>query len=255
MEQLVFIEKGQVVTDSLTVSEVFQKEHKHVVRDIEVQVQKLIEAGEREFSQSNFGLSDYRNTRGKKYKKYDLSEDAFALIAMSYVSPEAMKFKIRFMNEFKRLKEALRVAQIPSYTIEDPIVRAERWIEEQKEKRMLEQRVAEFEPKLSYLDQILQSKSTVTITQIAKDYDLTGQELNKVLHDDGVQYKLNGQWLLYSKHHGKGFTKSNTVDIQHNDGSRSVKMNTRWTQKGRLFIHEILQKRNILPVVDRELTS
>ncbi|MEV2286518.1 phage antirepressor KilAC domain-containing protein [Paenibacillus larvae] len=120
------------------------------------------------------------------------------------------------------------------------------------DKLMLEQRVAEYEPKITYLDRILQSKGTVTITQIAKDYELSGQALNQILHEERVQYKQNGQWLLYRKHHDKGYTKSETIDIRRRSGDRDVTMNTRWTQKGRLFIHEILKRRGIVPAMDRE---
>ena len=123
---------------------------------------------------------------------------------------------------------------------------------EEKQKRVeLEKQVQEYEPKVRYVDQILQSKDTVTITQIAKDYGMSGQELNKVLHEEGVQYKQNNQWLLYAKHHDKGYTKSQTVDVIHSNGTRLIKMNTRWTQKGRLFIHELLGRRGIIPVIDR----
>lgn len=120
------------------------------------------------------------------------------------------------------------------------------------ENLMLEQRVAEYEPKASYVDEILQSKSTVTITQIAKDYGLSGQQLNQILHEEGVQYKINDQWLLYAKHHNEGYTKSETIHYFDRSGERQVKMITKWTQKGRLFIHRILEKRNIIPFVDRK---
>ncbi|MEV2516199.1 antA/AntB antirepressor family protein, partial [Paenibacillus larvae] len=86
------------------------------------------------------------------------------------------------------------------------------------DKLMLEQRVAEYEPKITYLDRILQSKGTVTITQIAKDYEMSGQALNQILHEERVQYKQNGQWLLYRKHHDKGYTKSETIDIRRRGG-------------------------------------
>ncbi|MDP5275069.1 Rha family transcriptional regulator, partial [Chengkuizengella axinellae] len=83
MNQLVYIENNRVVTDSLTVAEVFGKRHDHVIRDIKSQIEKLNEVGESEFSLTNFGESDYINERGKKYSKYLLTEDAFTLIAMS----------------------------------------------------------------------------------------------------------------------------------------------------------------------------
>jgi Rha family phage regulatory protein len=249
---LVFIQNNRVVTDSLTVAQVFGKDHRNVVRDIEVQIEKLSEAGEKEWGVLNFEQTQYQHSQNKQwYPKYELTEDAFAIVAMSYITPEAMKMKIRFINEFKRMKELLTNRSQPSYMVEDPIARAERWIEEQKEKRMLQQRVAEYEPKVEYVDRILQSKNSVTITQIAKDYGLSGQRLNEILHQEKVQYKMNDQWLLYSQHQDKGLTKSNTVEYRRTDGTTGVKMNTRWLQKGRLFIHDILKNRGIVPVIDR----
>lgn len=125
-----------------------------------------------------------------------------------------------------------------------------RQIAEQKN-LMLTQQIAENASKITYLDQILQSQDTVTVSQVAADYGLSAMKLNKILNDERVQYKVNNQWLLYSKRQNKGYTKSKTVDVVHTDGSRSVKMNTRWTQKGRLFIHELLTKRGIIPEMDR----
>lgn len=126
-----------------------------------------------------------------------------------------------------------------------------RQVAEQKN-LMLTQQIAENASKITYLDQILQSKDTVTVSQIAADYGLSAMRLNKILKEEKVQYKVNDQWLLYSKHQNKGYTKSRTVDVTHSDGNRSVKMNTRWTQKGRLFIHEILTKKGIIPEMDKE---
>lgn len=111
---------------------------------------------------------------------------------------------------------------------------------------MLEQQVAESEPKVSYYDTILQSTGTVNITQIGKDYGLSGIALNKILEEEKVQYKMSGQWLLYSKYQNKGFTKSKTVL----GNTEFPKLHTQWTQKGRLFIHEILTKRGIRPIAD-----
>lgn len=107
MENLVIIKNGQAVTDSLTVAEVFGKEHRNVMADIFNQLDKLSIAGEDEFSALNFQRSTYTNERNRSYDKFEMTEDAFALIAMSYVTPEAMKFKVKFLQEFKRIKEQL----------------------------------------------------------------------------------------------------------------------------------------------------
>lgn len=105
MKQLVFIQNNQPVTDSLTVAEVFGKEHKHVVRDIENQIAKLKQANEYNFVKSNFGLEKFKASNNKEAKKYNLTEDAFTIVAMSYVTPEAMKMKVKFIQEFKRMRE------------------------------------------------------------------------------------------------------------------------------------------------------
>lgn len=113
------------------------------------------------------------------------------------------------------------------------------------------QLIGELKPKADYTDRILQSKSLVTITQIAKDYGMSGAAMNEKLHELGVIYKLGGQWLLYSRYQAKGYTHSETVNITHKDGSGNVRMNTKWTQKGRLFLYGFLKKHSILPVIEQ----
>lgn len=115
-----------------------------------------------------------------------------------------------------------------------------------------QQVIGELKPKADYVDKILKSDSLVTITQIAKDYGMSGQGMNKVLHDLHIIYSCNKQWLLYSQHQAKGYTFSETVDIPREDGTTKVVMNTKWTQKGRLFLYEPLKKRNLLPLIERK---
>lgn len=115
-----------------------------------------------------------------------------------------------------------------------------------------QQVIGELKPKADYVDKILKSDSLVTITQIAKDYGMSGQAMNKVLHDLHIIYSCNKQWLLYSQHQAKGYTFSETVDIPREDGTTKVVMNTKWTQKGRLFLYETLKKRNLLPLIERK---
>ncbi|WP_197260587.1 Rha family transcriptional regulator [Brevibacillus laterosporus] len=108
MNQLVFIQNNQVVTDSLTIAEVFDKRHADVLRDIDGQIEKLDQAGESEWGLRNFAHTQYQHQQNKQwYPKYDLTEDAFALVAMSYVTPEAMKMKVKFLEQFKQMKEQI----------------------------------------------------------------------------------------------------------------------------------------------------
>ena len=119
------------------------------------------------------------------------------------------------------------------------------------EVKVKEQIIGELKPRADYTDKILKNTGLVTMTQIAKDYGMTGQAMNKLLHELGVQYKQSGQWLLYSKYQGMGYTHSETVDITRSDGRPDVKMNTKWTQKGRLFLYNLLKENGIVPVIEQ----
>jgi len=114
-----------------------------------------------------------------------------------------------------------------------------------------DQLIGELKPKADYTDRILQNKGLVSISQIAKDYGVTGQALNAKLHELKIQYKQGNQWLLYAKYQACGYTHSKTIDITRSDGSKDVVMETKWTQKGRLFIYEQLKADRIIPVIER----
>ncbi|WP_294514082.1 phage antirepressor [uncultured Intestinimonas sp.] len=129
-------------------------------------------------------------------------------------------------------------------------------VEEEKlalraENEQQRQAIAEFEPVRQYVDTILSSPGTMATTQIAADYDMSAKQLNKILHEEGLQHCVNGQWILYRQHMGKGYTKSETIPIVRSDGRPDTRLITKWTQKGRLLIHEILGRRDILAVMDR----
>ncbi|MEC1037604.1 Rha family transcriptional regulator [Bacillus licheniformis] len=106
--QLVFNKENIAVTDSLIIAETFDKQHKDVLRDIRIQMDY---AGE-EFSQRNFAPSNYE-VRGKQYPKYDLTEEAFTLVVFGYNTKEAVQTKIKFIQEFKRMKEYIQKQQQP----------------------------------------------------------------------------------------------------------------------------------------------
>lgn len=120
-----------------------------------------------------------------------------------------------------------------------------------EEVNMKNQVIGELRPKADYTDKILKNPGLVTITQIAKDYGMSAIEMNKILHELGIQFRQSGQWLLYSKYHRLGYTHSETVDITRADGRPDVKMNTKWTQKGRLFLYNKLKEAEIIPVIER----
>ncbi|MCI7714416.1 MAG: phage antirepressor [Lactobacillus johnsonii] len=113
------------------------------------------------------------------------------------------------------------------------------------------QQINELKPKADYTDRILKTTDLMTTTQIAKDYGMSAKQFNSLLHDYKVQFKQNGQWLLYSQYQSKGYTSSETVEFDRPDGTVGVRLNTKWTQKGRLFLYGLLKKHDVVPTIER----
>ena len=142
----------------------------------------------------------------------------------------------------------------------DFMIEALMTLKAEREKRKLletenaqqKQIIGELKPRADYTDRILSNKGLVTITQIAKDYGMSGRKMNKLLGELHIQYKQSGQWLLYADYHDKGYTHSKTIPITHKDGTPDVTMETKWTQKGRLFIYELLKGEGVLPIIEQE---
>lgn len=172
-----------------------------------------------------------RNERGKQARQY------FIRLEQDWNSPE------------KVMARALDIAhkKLADLRTENTALLAEN--------EMQRQAIADFEPVQQYVDTILNSKDAVAITQIAADYGMSARQLNKILHEAGVQHKVNDQWILYKKHMGKGLTVSRTIHFQRSDGRPDTKINTCWTQKGRMMIHNLLTERGIVALMDRDQST
>lgn len=170
-----------------------------------------------------------RSEKGKQFRQYFIS------IEEKWNSPESVMARaLQYANKnLLELKEK-------NYQLETTVA-------------VQGQQIKELKPKADYTDRILQNKGLVTITQIAKDYGMSGNKLNELLHELGVQYKQSSQWLLYAKYQDKGYTHSETVNITRSDGRADIKMNTKWTQKGRLFLYTILKANGILPIIEKKV--
>lgn len=114
-----------------------------------------------------------------------------------------------------------------------------------------QQMIEEMKPKVNYTDMVLRSSSLMLISQICNDYGMSAQKLNKLLHKLGIQYKVRGQWVLYADYHGKGYVQSTTYVQERSNGNVLTREQTEWTQKGRLFIYQVLKSQGILPCVER----
>jgi prophage antirepressor-like protein len=186
-----------------------------------------------------------------------INESGLYSLILSSKMPNAKKFKRWVTTE---VLPAIRKHGM--YAIDeilnnpDLAIAALTQLKEEREKRkqletvtlVQKQQIAELQPKASYYDLILQNKNTVPITQIAKDYGMSGRKFNELLHELGVQYKFRKTWLLYQHYAECGYTQSRTYAI---DESRSV-MHTYWTQKGRLFLYDLLKNEGIYPLIEQE---
>lgn len=131
---------------------------------------------------------------------------------------------------------------------------------EQAQRKQLEttvavqnQQIAELQPKASYYDVVLNCKDLISISKIAKDYGWSAQKLNEYLHKHGVQYKQGKTWLLYQKYAGMGYTSTKTHTYHGDDGrEHAAEPHTYWTQKGRLFIYDLLKSDGVFPLIERE---
>lgn len=247
--------KPKTTIESREVAEMVGKIHKNLIRDIRGYVNDLAEAN---IELGTFFLEDtYLDANNQSRPCFLLTKQGCEMVANKLTGKKGTLFTAKYVMKFNKMESEQITA---SYMISDPIARAERWIEEQKEKQFLEQDnqiknqlIAEYEPKITYLDEILDSKDTLLITAIAADYGMSAKELNKTLALHRIQRYVDGQWILYKEHMNKGYTKSKTHQYSRSDGTTGSKLQTKWTQKGRLKIHELLESLGHTALVDEQI--
>lgn len=184
-----------------------------------------------------------------------INESGLYSLILSSKLPNAKKFKRWVTSEVlpairkhggylteQKLEEALLNP--------DTLINLATQLKQEREGRLIaEQRVNELTPKATYYDLVLQNNTLLSITKIAKDYGWSGTKMNHFLHENKVQFKQGDTWLLYQKYADKGYTQSKTNIV---DGGKKTVMHTYWTQKGRLFIYELMKSKGYLPVIERE---
>ena len=116
---------------------------------------------------------------------------------------------------------------------------------------LLEEITQQQKPLTDYARTILSSTQTVTVTQIAQDYGISALKFNQMLKDFRIQHKLGGQWILYTPYLHKGYVQGFSSYFVKPDGEVKVKVHTRWSQSGRLFLYEELKKAGILPLIEK----
>lgn len=189
---------------------------------------------------------------------YDLVFDASRQSKSQEVRENARKFRHWVTSEvlptIRKHGAYMTPAKIEEVlTDPDTIIKLATQLKQEREGRLIaEQKVNELTPKATYYDKVLADKSLVTITQIAKDYGMSGRAMNKKLHELKVIYKQGQTWLLYAKYQKTGWTHSETVMVPKKDGTEKAVLNTKWTQQGRLGLYELLKSNDIIPLIEQE---
>lgn len=260
MNELVF--KGtndQVLTNSLLVAEKFEKNHYDVleaIRALLVSTENSVQTENKQLSEM-FLLVEYDvplnngTNATRKNPMYIMNRDGFTLLAMGFTGSKALQFKMEFITAFNKMESMLksddyilmRSQQILQKRIE---IAEHKALMLQAQNEQLTETVTiqstqlkQSAPKVEYFDKALSSSGTYTATQIGKEFGWGGETLNRKLKEMGIQYKQNGQWLLYAKYDGKGYTKSIPRTFTRTDGTTGSQMQTVWTERGRLFLRQL----------------
>mgnify|MGYP004688726883 FL=1 len=167
-----------------------------------------------------------RSEKGRQYREY------FLELEKAWNTPEQV---------FAR---ALRMADQTINSLKDRCQFLGGQVEEQQKV------IEELQPKASYYDMILQCKDLIATTVIAKDYGMSAKKFNAILHDLGIQFKQGDVWVLYAKYQGNGYLKTKTHNYPDADGIQHSKEHSYWTQKGRLFLYDLLKQHDVLPLME-----
>ena len=212
--------------------------------------------------------SSYKDAKGEDRNMYELNKKACLLLSSGY----DVNLRAKIIDRWEELEIKARTNMITLPNFEDPAEAAMAWAKEYREKKVLaienqslQKEIVRLEQDNSnlaaevqvlsndknYLDLIMRSRSLMTVTQIAQDYGMSAKAMNQILANMGIQYKNNGQWILYSKYKDGGYVSSRSIDITRSNGMPDTVMQTEWTQAGRRFLYEELKKQGIIPMLER----
>ena len=204
-----------------------------------------------------------RVTKGGNNPGTWLQED----VALAYAQWLSPKFHVWCNQRIKELMTKVHT-ELPTFevpqTFSAALLLAAQQAQqiEQQQQQLAAQRVElrqakdtaeKYKERASYYDIILHSPSLVPITAIAQDYGLSAKAFNIELKKLGIQYRLNEQWILKARYKSDGYVQSDTIVIKSSTGRDShVVMTTKWTQKGRRFLYDILKGNGLLPICERQ---
>lgn len=249
-ELISFDTSSEMTITSLELATIAGKQHKNVMQAI-----RNMEPAWEKINGLKFKLVTYIDQKGQTRPCYSLTKLESLYIATKFNDEARAKLVLRWKE--------LEITALPDFS--NPAVAARAWAEQYESKMLataraekaeskvlaLTSEIEQMQPKVTYYDTIMASNSTVLVTQIAQDYGMSAITFNKTLNDLGVQHKVHGQWILYAKFLDKGYVHSKQIIIPHKDGKTSVKVQTQWTQAGRMFLYKGLKNHGIVPLVER----
>lgn len=241
------MQSGEPVASSRQIAENFEKNHNHVLRDID-SLKKDV---------SNFGQMFFETTApdsyGREQRAYLMNRDGFTLLAMGFNGKAALEWKLKYIAAFNDMEKKL--AEQPKLTRSQLLATALIAAHEELEEK--DKRIAELTPDAEFARAVCIADNCRTATSIAKDYGLTAEKLNKLLYSQRVQYKdSDGQWVLYKPYQGKGYTKNRKGKaIQRSNGKNYIPNTTVWTVEGEKLIHEQLKKLGITPRIENRAVA
>ena len=261
MNEMIEFVESQKTMSSLEIARLTGKSHNDVMKAIRKMEPAWEKVHEGKFSLM-FHEVEIGNGAKRKDPYYELTKTECLYVATKFNDEARAKLVIRW-EELER-KERANMLQLPDFT--NPAEAARAWAQEYEQKttlmvenkRLEEENIQlavenqELKNDKNYLDLIMRSKALLTISQIAQDYGMSGKALNKKLAEMGIQYSINGQWILYAKYKDCGYVSSRSIDITRADGRPDVVLHTEWTQAGRKFLYEELKKLGILPMLERD---
>ena len=222
----------QKTMSTRVIADLTEKRHDHVKRDVENML------GQLGLDIPKFG-GIYFDAQNRQQTEYLLDEE----LTMTLVTGYNIVLRNRVI---KRWKELELQANLPSYAIEDPIERAKKWIEEQKQSIQLQQQVAILEPKAIALDTIADTSHTYTLRECVKSIGLMPEkELVKLLIDKKWCYRDSKQKLQPTAQfvkNGVFLNRPSSVITNPNDGQERVFLHMRVTAFGLTRIAGMVNK-------------
>lgn len=237
-------QNGEPVVSSRQIAESFGKEHKNVLQTIDNMT------AENSALLQMFHLSEYTTSQNKKLPMYLMNRDGFSLLVMGFTGKAALEWKLKYIQAFNEMEKKLTTPEPepPELALSKALVMAQGIIaREQERSKQLEKENAKLKPAAEYAHNMLLSDETLTVTQIALNFGMTANKLNKLLEEWGIQKKVNKQWIPKRKYIEKGYTVSIPVEV----GNGETKENTRWNRTGQAFIYKQMHDHGYLTVKEQ----